>query len=144
MTIRTVLAEDQGRRMVVGVPQEHLRVPLADDDLADVVDVLIDNVFAHTPDGTPFEVTLRVSLGRAVLVVADEGPGLAATAGQRERPGSTGLGLDIVQRTAAGVGGTLHTGPGHTGLGHTGPEHTGPGHTGPGTRIELSLPIVER
>ena len=28
-----------------------------------MVDVLIDNVFAHTPDGTAFEVTLSVVAG---------------------------------------------------------------------------------
>ena len=122
----TVLAEDQGRPMRVRLPEGSVPVPLAADDLTDLVDVLVDNVFAHTPDGTPFAVWLTVHGDRASLVVADEGPGVAA--GRTPRPGSTGLGLDIVRRTAHACGGELLVGPALA--------------DGTGTRVEVSLPLV--
>lgn len=133
----SALAEDQGRRMLVDVPRLTFLVPVAADDLADAVDVLIDNVFAHTPEGVPFWVSLgpagsgggQVADGVA-LVVQDAGPGIDPS-GPRVRTGSTGLGLDIVRRTAHGSGGSLNVGP-------------GPGSAlGPGTRVELRLPLVE-
>ena len=58
VTFWGALAEDQRRPMRVILPPGPLHVPVAGDDLADLVDVLVDNVFAHTPDGTPFEVEL--------------------------------------------------------------------------------------
>ena len=36
---------------------------VAQDDLADLVDVLVDNVFAHTPEGTAFRVDLFADSG---------------------------------------------------------------------------------
>ena len=119
------LAEDQGRPMAVSLAPGPLEVPVARDDLTDVVDVLIDNVFAHTPAGTPFAVSLAASDGQAVLVVADEGPGLDHYE-ERTQPGTSGLGLDIVRRTAVACGGELRTGPGPRG----------------GTRIEVRLPLT--
>ena len=119
------LAEDQGRPMAVALPGEPLVVPVAAEDLADLVDVLIDNVFDHTPDGTPFEVSLAARDGRAQLVVIDRGPGL--TSGRRgRRVGSSGLGLDIARRTATGCGGALVTGAAPSG----------------GTRVEVGLPLL--
>ena len=61
------LAEDQGRDLRVRLPDGPLLVPLAVEDLADLVDVLIDNVFAHTPEGT----ALRVDLPRSTTATAD-------------------------------------------------------------------------
>lgn len=123
MTFWGALAEDQGRPMTLTLPPGPVEVPVARDDLTDVVDVLVDNVFGHTPDGTPFAVTLTATADDAVLVVLDEGPGLAPAAGKRPQ-GTSGLGLDIVRRTAAGCGGELRTGGGPAG----------------GTRIEVRLP----
>lgn len=120
----SALAEDQGRTMTVTLPDRPLVVPVAPDDLADVVDVLVDNVFAHTPDGTPFEVGLGEEGGAAVLVVADRGPGITPRAAT-DRVGSTGLGLDIARRAAAGSGGELRAGP----------------QPGGGTRVEVRLPL---
>ncbi len=121
----SVLADDQGRTMTVSLPDHPVVVAVAGDDLADLVDVLVDNVFAHTPDGTAFEVGLRVEGTDAVLVVADDGPGLAARP-PGERVGSTGLGLDIARRAAASGGGGLRV---------TTPPHGG-------TRVEVRLPLT--
>lgn len=99
-----VLAEDTGRAVQQELPSTPLPVAVAADDLAAALDALLGNVFAHTPDGTPFAVTLTASpAGGADLVVADSGPGLPPEADRRGASGggSTGLGLDIARRAAA-------------------------------------------
>jgi len=110
----SALAVDQGRRLTVSVPS--VAVPAAIDpaDLMDVVDALVDNVFAHTPDGTAFAVSLSSSDPVLVrLEVADSGPGAShpeiATRGHSTAD-STGLGLDIVRRAAIAAGGELTVG----------------------------------
>ncbi len=113
----SVLAEEQRRPMSVRVPAGPLPVRAASEELAACVDVLLDNVFAHTPEGTGFavEVTARPG-GGARLTVRDEGPGFTGgipTGRGASRAGSTGLGLDIARRTATAAEGTLalRTGP---------------------------------
>ncbi|HET7474819.1 MAG TPA: HAMP domain-containing sensor histidine kinase [Dermatophilaceae bacterium] len=113
------LAEDQGRRMSLRVPSTPVPVGLAADDLRDLVDNLVDNVFAHTPEGVAIDVAVSSSAdGTATLTVADSGPGLPehALVGRRGATGSgsTGLGLDIVRRIARDSGGeaTLGASPG--------------------------------
>lgn len=99
-----VLAEDTGRAVDQDLPAGPLPVAVAADDLAAALDALLGNVFAHTPDGTPFAVTLTATPdGGAELVVADAGPGLPPEADRRGASGggSTGLGLDIARRAAA-------------------------------------------
>ena len=105
------LAEDQGRDLTRRLPDGPTRVALAEDDLADLVDVLVDNVFAHTPEGVAMRISLDHLGGDAVLVVADAGPGLQPGPAGGERVGSTGLGLEIARRTAAAAGGRLRTAP---------------------------------
>jgi signal transduction histidine kinase len=76
-------------------------------------------VFAHTPDGTGFAVSLAARpAGGAVLTVADEGPGLPSAAvlpRGASGGGSTGLGMDIVRQAAEVAGGSLHLGAGPAG-----------------------------
>lgn len=98
-----VLAEDTGRAVQQDLPAVPLPVAVAADDLAAALDALLGNVFAHTPDGTPFAVTLTAHPdGGAELAVADSGPGLPPSASRRGTSGgdSTGLGLDIARRAA--------------------------------------------
>ncbi len=120
----SVLADDQGRVLDTDLPHAPLMVRAAADDLADLVDVLVDNVFAHTPEGAAFRVTLHATNHGAELLVVDEGPGLSA--GREDRPGSTGLGLDIARRTAMGAGGDLRISSLETG----------------GTQVKVLLPLV--
>ncbi len=125
-----VLAADGGRRVRLDVPDDVLDVGVTAPALGAALDVLVDNVFSHTPDGTPFALSARRGAGDLVhVVVEDDGPGLADV-GLVERgrsgAGSTGLGLDVARRTAEGAGGRLVLGTGPAG----------------GTRVVLELPVA--
>jgi signal transduction histidine kinase len=107
----SALAADQGRDLTVAIPTTATPVAMDAADLVDVVDALVDNVFAHTPDGTDFAVSLSGIDRRLVrLEVADDGPGAddpdVAMRGHSTAD-STGLGLDIVRRAAIAAGGEL-------------------------------------
>ncbi|HEX5494253.1 MAG TPA: HAMP domain-containing sensor histidine kinase [Mycobacteriales bacterium] len=108
------LAEDQGRSLDSAVAGTPLPVRASQDDLVAAVDALFGNVFAHTPEGAGL--WLRVAArtgGGAVLVMDDAGPGfpngLVLERGH-SGTGSTGLGLDIVRRTAEAAGGRISLG----------------------------------
>ena len=112
------LAEDQGRRWSLDVPDQPVLVAVHPDDLGAALDALLGNVLAHTPDGVAFSVTVHAGRtdgpsGGGMLVVEDDGPGLP-TADVTERGtshgGSTGLGLDIVKRTSEASGGGIELG----------------------------------
>ena len=100
--------------------------------MAAALDVLLGNVFAHTPDGTPYAVSVHGSQDRVVLTVEDGGDGIVDAAALLDRGssagGSTGLGLDIATATARIGGGELRV------------EHSvGLG----GTRVVLDLPRAD-
>jgi len=109
-----VLAEEQGRRTSVRVETgEHL-VALPRSDLGALIDVLIENVFAHTPAGVGYRLVVRSrGGGGSALTISDDGPGFAdlgvMTRG-KSGAGGTGLGLDIVVRTAERTGGGMRVG----------------------------------
>ena len=108
------LAEDQYRRMSVDLPPWRMPVLVSAQDMAACLDVLLENVFAHTPEGTAFSVRVSArARGGAWLVVSDDGPGFSHPDPARRglsSGGSTGLGLDIVQRVAEASGGTMTLG----------------------------------
>jgi signal transduction histidine kinase len=107
------LFEDQGRDLVLDLTRPPAMVRASAEDLAAALDALVENVVAHTPDGTPARIILtREPVGSSNgvrIVVADEGPGIPLGAGERGRSdrGSTGLGLDIARRCAEAAGGRL-------------------------------------
>lgn len=110
----SLLAGEQSRRCTIAVPDDPLPVEVSPAELAAAVDALVANVFAHTPEGSAFRVLVDESgSGLPRLVIEDDGPGFPG--GRRPRrgqsgAGSTGLGLDIVARTAERSGGTLRVG----------------------------------
>ena len=113
----SALADEQQRPMTIRTAPGPLPVRVGSEDLAAAVDVLLDNVFAHTPDGAAFAVELVARpTGGASLSVDDAGPALHSPfppSRGTSTDGSTGLGLDIARRTAATSGGglTLESGP---------------------------------
>ncbi len=105
-------------------------VAMADGDLAELVDTLLDNVFAHTPEGAD----VRVSVARRAPTGSSSGSRTPARgcrcrgARGHSAGGSTGLGLAIVHRLAEQAGGEV--GLGRSDLG--------------GLRVTVALPTVER
>jgi two-component system OmpR family sensor kinase len=90
------------------------------DRLRQIVDNLLANVRAHTPEGAPVSVTVSRSNGTAEIAVADSGPGLGdeqaaqvferfyrADSSRARSSGGVGLGLSIVTAVAEAHGGTV-------------------------------------
>jgi signal transduction histidine kinase len=105
----SALSDDQERSTTVEVPDTPLLVRTSAEDLAAAVDALLENVVAHTPEGTDYRVLLRPDPVGARLVVSDDGPGLPNGAGQRGHSdrGSSGLGLSIARGCAEASGGSM-------------------------------------
>lgn len=123
-----VLAEDQLRPWSFRSWGDPLMVGVAEGDLAAAIDVLIENVFAHTAEPAALSIECRASAGSAEFVVGDAGPGFDGSHSERGRSGSgsTGLGLDIASRLASNVGGELRVDRSDLG----------------GAAVLLSLPLV--
>jgi signal transduction histidine kinase len=106
------LADDDGRAWTCEIdpPGPHV-VRVDRNDVAAAVDVLLGNVFAHTPEGTPYAVAVHARDGHVQIEVEDAGPGIADPEAVLHRgasaAGSTGLGLDIAAGTARAGGGDL-------------------------------------
>lgn len=124
------LAEDQKRQWTLDIEPGEFPVSCNRSDLEAMLDALLGNIFAHTPPGTPYRVRMvRRSGSHARLTIADDGPGIGDAA-LLERGssggGSTGLGADIVRRTAEAAGGTAEWAIGDRG----------------GTEVSILLPLV--
>jgi signal transduction histidine kinase len=85
---------------------------------------LLTNAIIHTPPGTPVAVRVRVDGDRALMEVADRGPGLSPEVAERafepfyrfdpsrdRNTGGAGLGLAIVAAIAKAHGGTVEASP---------------------------------
>jgi signal transduction histidine kinase len=125
------LADDDERTWSCDLPPDPQPVRLAEPDAVAAVDVLIGNVFAHTPDGAPYAIELVRTGSRVVLHVDDGGPGIADPEEVLNRgasaAGSTGLGLDIASSAARAAGGELLVARSPLG----------------GARVVLDLPVAE-
>jgi signal transduction histidine kinase len=128
VTFWSALAEDQDRALDLDIPASSLPVAVGETDLRDVLDIVVDNVFAHTPEGVPLAIRLEADGPTAILTVRDEGPGFDERGGgsvhHADRIGSTGLGLQIMRRAVAGFGGDVEV-------------RSAPGQ---GTEVRLRLP----
>src|ERR671911_178934 len=113
----SALADDDGRQWTLSVetgPSQPGPVALSAQEAADAVDAVIGNVFAHTPEGSAYAVTVAPGPGAVDLHVDDAGGGIDDTEAVLARgatgAGSTGLGLDIARRAAETAGGALTIG----------------------------------
>lgn len=82
-------------------------------ELEAVIDALIENVFAHTPAGTPLALATRAQPGGGgSFTIDDGGPGFDPSLAQagRSGAGSTGLGLAIAERLLSRSGGAMTIG----------------------------------
>jgi signal transduction histidine kinase len=114
MAFWSILATGQDRRWTMDVPDGPQPIGVSQGELEVCLDALVNNVLAHTPVGTSFGVRVVQGPGRDwVLVVEDAGPGLpgeALPARGASGGSGTGLGLDIVRRTAEASGGSVTAG----------------------------------
>ncbi len=106
----TPLAEEQQRRFTADIGDTPAVVSVSQADAEAVIDVLFDNVFSHVPEAAPVAVRLTPNGASVQLSVEDGGVGFASgSVMERGVSGgsSTGLGLDIVRRTAEAAGGSV-------------------------------------
>ncbi len=115
-------AIDPGRPLSLVVPDAPVVVSGDAMSLRQAVDNLLANVRAHTPPDAAVSVSVAVDGGRAVVAVADTGPGMDAEVAERvfdrfyradrsrsrsgPGPGGSGLGLAIVAAIVEAHGGT--------------------------------------
>jgi signal transduction histidine kinase len=116
-----VLADEQDRATQLDVPNGSVFVAVGGAELAAALDVLLENVFVHTPDGSGYRVSLEHDGAHAQVAIDDDGPGLphGDVVGRGESgAASSGLGLDIARRTAEQAGGRLLIQAGQAGGAH--------------------------
>ncbi len=111
-----VRAERSGHRLHAG-GERPAQVEASSDDLAAILDNLVENALNYSPSGTEVELEWGADEDSAWLAVLDRGPGLSADDGERafERfyrgsasgsgAAGTGLGLSVVEALAQRWGG---------------------------------------
>ncbi|MGF1665250.1 MAG: sensor histidine kinase [Acidimicrobiia bacterium] len=128
----SVLADEEQRTFQTSLPPVPVPVDVSAEELGDVLDILIGNVFDHTARAVGFQLSVAVEEGRAILMVADDGGGFPTDIDPLARgestAGSTGLGLDIARRLAERLGGGISLDSGPAG----------------GARTTLELPLSKR
>jgi signal transduction histidine kinase len=109
-------SQQQGHRLELA-QGEDVVVHASEEDLAIVLDNLIENALHYSPQGGTVTIEFGSEDGEAYLAVLDDGPGLAEGeeealferfargSASREGPSGTGLGLAIVQTLAQRWGG---------------------------------------
>jgi hypothetical protein len=127
------LSEEQGRSFTTAIDIAHADVWVPEVDAGAMIDALLENVFSHTEDRVPVAIRLSQGDPSVVLLEVEDGGGGLADPAAVERGASTGnstgLGLDIVRRTAEASGGSF--------------ELAKPGALG-GARVVVRLPLVGR
>ncbi|WP_127822721.1 sensor histidine kinase [Acidipropionibacterium jensenii] len=135
-----VLAEQKGVSLVTAV-EPGLQVRMPPSGLGRCVTALVDNAINHCPNGSRVRVGLERSGARALMTVADDGPGIRGIAPQRvfdrfahtepaDHPGvrnGFGIGLALVQELVTRSSGEVR-------VASTGPD---------GTVMELTVPLAQ-
>ena len=113
--VRNVVDQQRRRREGAEVALDWgagaLRVALRENDVRSVVGNLVANGLEVTGGSGPVDVSVRAEDGRAVLAVADRGPGLPPgdvfAAFFSTKSSGTGLGLWLVRRLVESAGGSI-------------------------------------
>jgi two-component system OmpR family sensor kinase len=132
---------------VVHTELEPLEVDGVSDQLHQVVANLVANAAVHTPSGTTVTVRLMAEGSRAVLEVADDGPGMApevavqaferfyrADPSRSRASGGSGLGLSIVASIVEAHRGRVSLQPTIAAM---------PGSDPQGTTVRVELPLAQ-
>jgi signal transduction histidine kinase len=111
------VAQERGRALALRGAEEPMAVAASGEDVAQILDNLVENALEHAPAGSTVTVSLAGAADWATVAVEDEGPGLAAGEEERaferffrgssraQRPTGSGLGLAIVRALAHRWGG---------------------------------------
>jgi signal transduction histidine kinase len=111
-------AAAKGQSLVCAVPDKMVQVVGDKNLLGQVLANLVENAMRHTPEGSKITVTLAQNAGRAIVEIADNGPGIPAAEREkvvrrlyrldrsRNTPGN-GLGLSLVEGVVKLHGGHL-------------------------------------
>lgn len=127
------VASERNVSLSQGVGAAHAAA--TDGHVEQILDNLIDNALDAVPPGGRITVGIERRDGRAVLVVADDGPGMSSQqlthafdrfVTDRADDGGTGLGLAVVKRLVAADGGSIDLFP----------------SPGGGLTVEVSLPAA--
>jgi signal transduction histidine kinase len=113
LTFWLPLINEQAREVDIRIDDSGAVVAMASGDAEAMVDALLENVLAHTPEGTPMAVCVDTGERVVEISVEDAGPGFIGTSvmGRGISSGdSTGLGLDIVRRAVEASDGSMTIG----------------------------------
>ncbi len=111
---------DKGVKLSLDLPAHEVVAPGNRDRLEQVLTNLLDNAGRYSPGGEEITVRVKESAGRAVVTVADNGPGIPAEdlpyiwerfykvdKARCRETGGTGLGLAIVRQIIESLGGQV-------------------------------------
>lgn len=128
-------AEQRRVGLEVAAPSPGPRSPAQPDELRDLLAAVLENAVKFSPAGTAVHVRLHAERGRAVIEIADQGPGIAPEDLEsvtlpfyqgKESQGGHGLGLAIARAIAEREGGRLSI----------------ESHAGRGTIVRVTLPAA--
>ena len=108
-------ADLRGSRLELRTPDQPVTAIADPDRVRQIIRILLDNAFTHTPEGTSVTVTIYSVNQRAVLTVSDDGTGIPQRVQKRiferfytaDSAGGSGLGLAIARELAQRMDGRI-------------------------------------
>lgn len=104
----------QAKNLTLKIPATTVWLQANPHQMGQIVDNLLCNAIAFSPDGGLIEWTWEQFDGEVLMQIADQGPGIPAAAvhdifqpGYTRRPEGQGLGLSIVHKIVAELGGRI-------------------------------------
>ncbi len=108
-------ADLRGSRLELRTPDQPIIAVADPDRVLQIIRILLDNAFTHTPEGTSVTVTIYSVNQRAELTVSDDGTGIPQRVQKRiferfytaDSAGGSGLGLAIARELAQRMDGRI-------------------------------------